>query len=127
MLDRGRRPVKTLELFHNATDFESYAPGRRIFSEGDPGERMYVVKEGEVEVWVGGRLIDTSGPGEILGEMALIDHRPRSATVLARTACQVVPIDEKRFLFLIQQTPYFAIQVMKVMAERLRQHLSGGH
>ncbi len=117
--------MKTIELFQNATEFESYAPGQRIFSEGDAGDRMYVVKQGEVEVWVAGRRIDTSGPGELLGEMALVDHQPRSATVVARTACQVVPIDEKRFLFLIQQTPHFAVHVMKVMAERLRQHLSG--
>ena len=117
--------MKPLELFQNATDFQTYAPGQRIFSEGDPGDQMYVVKQGEVEVWVGGRVIDRSGPGEILGEMALVDHQPRSATVVARTPCQVVPIDERRFLFLIQQTPHFAVHVMQVMAERLRHHLAG--
>ncbi len=60
------------------------------------------------------------GPGAIFGEMVLVDNSPRSATAIARTDCRVVPISEKRFQFLIQETPYFAIQVMQIMATRLR-------
>ena len=56
----------------------------------------------------------------MLGEMALIDHAPRAATATAIGDCRLVPISEKRFMFMIQQTPYFALQIMKVMAERLR-------
>ena len=52
--------------------------------------------------------------------MALIDHAPRVATVVARTPCKLVAITEKRFLFMVQQTPYFSLQIMRVMAERLR-------
>ena len=82
---------------------------------------MYIVKEGEVDILVHGKTVETVGPGEILGEMALIDQNPRSATAVARTDCQLVPIDEKRFTFLVQQTPYFSIEVMRIMARRLRQ------
>jgi CRP/FNR family cyclic AMP-dependent transcriptional regulator len=82
---------------------------------------MYVVKEGEVEVLVRDRVVETIGPRGILGEMALIDRNPRSASALAKTDCQLVPIDEARFTYLVQQTPYFAIEVMRVMARRLRQ------
>jgi CRP/FNR family cyclic AMP-dependent transcriptional regulator len=78
------------------------------------------VKEGEVDIVVRDRVIDTLGPGGILGEMALIERKPRSATAIARTDCKLVPISEKRFIFLIQQAPLFALQVMRVMAERLR-------
>lgn len=81
---------------------------------------MYVVKEGTLDILIGGRIVETAGPGEVVGELALIDHRARSAAVVARTDSQLVPVDEKRFLFLVQQTPYFAIQVMRVLADRLR-------
>ncbi|HEU5100134.1 MAG TPA: Crp/Fnr family transcriptional regulator [Roseiflexaceae bacterium] len=67
-----------------------------------------------------------AGPGGIVGEMALIDDRPRSATAVAATDCRLVPIDERRFTFLVQQTPMFALAVMRVMAERLRRRLGEG-
>ncbi len=56
----------------------------------------------------------------MIGEMALIDHLPRSASARATTDAKLVPIDQRRFLFLVQETPFFAIHVMKVMADRLR-------
>jgi CRP-like cAMP-binding protein len=81
---------------------------------------MYAVKEGEVELVVDGSAVETVGPGGIFGEMALIEHDVRSATAIARTTCELVPIDERRFTFLVQQNPYFAMQVFRVMARRLR-------
>jgi CRP/FNR family transcriptional regulator, cyclic AMP receptor protein len=59
-------------------------------------------------------------PGEILGEMALVDGGPRSATAQSLGHSTVIPIDEHRFLFLVQHTPFFAIRVMRVMSARLR-------
>jgi len=110
----------TIDLFRNSKDFESFSAGQTIFQEGQPGEAMYVVIEGEVDIVVRGKVINVIGPGELLGEMALIDTKPRSATALAKTDCKLVPINERRFAFLIQQTPHFALQVMRVMADRLR-------
>jgi CRP-like cAMP-binding protein len=110
----------TIDLFRSETDTLSFAAGATIFSAGDPGTFMYVIVEGEVDLHIGGDLVETLGPGEPFGEMALIEHAPRVATVTARTACRVVEIPEKRFLFLVQQTPYFSLQIMRVMAERLR-------
>jgi CRP-like cAMP-binding protein len=110
-----------VSVFRFAEGFESYSPGQRIFGEGDPGDVMYVVKEGTVDVLVGGRVVDTIGPGGILGEMALIDKQPRSATAVAKTDCKLVNVNEQRFQRLVQQTPHFALQVMRVMATRLRQ------
>ena len=57
---------------------------------------------------------------DLRGELALIDRRPRSATAVAVTACVLAPIDEKQFQFMVQQTPFFALQVMRVLTERLR-------
>ena len=112
--------MNTLDLFRNARDFEPYPAGHVVFRTGDPGSTMYVVKEGEVEIIINDKVVETVGPGGVIGEMALIDARPRSATVVAKTDCQLAPIDEKRFTFLIQQTPYFGLQVMRVLVGRLR-------
>ncbi len=110
----------TVSLFRNATDCESFSAGQLIFQEGQSGDVMYAVTEGEVDIRIHDKVIETVGPGGILGEMALIDTKPRSATAIARTDCKLVPINEKRFAFLVQQTPHFAVQVMRVMADRLR-------
>jgi CRP-like cAMP-binding protein len=110
-----------VSVFRFADDFEAFSAGQSIFTAGQPGEMMYVVKEGEVEVIVNDKVIDTIGPGGILGEMALIDKQPRSATATAKSDCKLVSVNEQRFQRLVQQTPHFALQVMRVMAQRLRQ------
>lgn len=107
-------------LFQRAHDVERFSAGATIFAKGDPGDRMYVITAGTVRVEDGDHLIATLGPGELLGELALIDAAPRSADAVACTDCALAPIDRPRFLFLVQQTPYFAVQVMQAMAERLR-------
>ena len=112
--------MNTLDLFRNAREFESYPAGQVIFSAGETGSMMYVVKDGELEIIVNGKVVETVGSGGIVGELALIDTQPRSATVVAKTDCQLVPINEKRFTFLVQQTPYFSLHVMRVLANRLR-------
>jgi len=100
--------------------------GKVIFQRGDPAECMYVVAEGEVEIVVGDECVDVLGRESIFGEMALISREPRSGTARARTDCRVVEITEKRFLFLIENTPYFALEVMRVLASRLRRHDPAG-
>ena len=110
-----------VSVFRFADDFEAYSAGQQIFTVGQPGDVMYVVKEGEVDIVINDKVVDTVGPGGLIGEMALIDKRPRSATAVAKTDCKLVSVNEQRFQRLVQQTPHFAIQVMKVMAQRLRQ------
>ena len=73
---------------------------------------MYVIRSGEVEIERDGKVVEQLGPGGIFGEMALIDRAPRAATATTKTACEVAPITEKAFLFLVHETPYFAISVM---------------
>ncbi len=110
----------TINLFRDAQDAVAYPAGHTIFMEGQPGDCMYAVVEGEVELTQAGRAIRIVGPGSVFGEMALIEHSHRSATATARTACKLVAIDERRFNFLVQQTPFFALQVMRILSERLR-------
>ncbi len=110
----------TLDLFRNETDGPTFAKGQPVFSAGDVADRMYVVLEGEVEISIRGKVVETLGPGGVFGEMALIEHTPRTATVTAVTSCRLVEITERRFLFLLQQTPHFSLQIMRVITERLR-------
>ena len=113
--------MATVNVFRaEQSELVAFEAGQLIFSEGDSGELMYVVHDGEVELHVKGRLVDTLGAGGVLGEMALVDHQPRIATATAKTACKLVPVTEKRFVFMVQQTPHFALQIMRVMADRLR-------
>ena len=98
----------------------NFEPGETIFSTGDKGDKMYVIRTGEVEVERDGKIVETLSSGGIFGEMALIDGSPRAATARAKTACEVAPITEKTFLFLVHETPYFAIAVMRALADRLR-------
>lgn len=104
--------------FYN--DFKFCQKGNIIFSEGDPGDEMYSVVEGEVEIRVSGNRVHVVKVGEVFGEMAMIDKKPRSASAVALTDCKLVVINERRFNFLLQQTPLFVTQIMKVMADRLR-------
>ena len=100
---------------------ESYAAGETIFAEGDPGDGMFIVRSGQVELRTGDVRRETVGEGEFFGEMALIDNEPRSASAVALTDCQLTVVDARRFQFMVQQTPFFALQVMKTLARRLRQ------
>ncbi len=101
---------------------QSFRRGDVIFARGESAENMYVVAEGEVEITFDGDRTEILGREAIFGEMALIDKLPRSGTARAHTDCRVVAIPERRFIYLVHQTPYFALEVMRVLAKRLRDH-----
>ena len=97
-----------------------FKAGEVIFKQGDAASEFYVVQSGKVDIRLGNRLLGTLSDHDIFGEMALIDAAPRSATAIAATDVKMVPVGEKQFLFLVGQTPYFALKVMRVLAQRLR-------
>ena len=109
-----------IEIFSHNTVRIAIQAGQALFREGDEGNQMYVLETGTAEVIVQNRVVETLEHGSIVGEMGLVSPGPHSASVIASTDCEFVAVDEKRFQFLVQQTPYFAIQVMRLMAERLR-------
>ena len=100
-----------------ARDFKA---GDVIFRQGDPARELFIIQSGEVEIRLGNRVLETLPQYSIFGEMALIDNAPRSATAVAASDVKLVAVSEKQFLFLIGNTPYFALNVMRVMARRLR-------
>jgi len=108
------------ELFANNPSIVSVPAGQPLFTAGEEGHLMFVLTTGSAEVIVNGRVVETLKHGSIVGELGIVLAGPRSASVIAKTDCEFVAVDEKRFQFLVQQTPFFATQVMRVMAERLR-------
>ncbi len=107
-------------LFQQETDTINLSLGETLFREGDKADLFYILLDGSLDIVVGGEVIETTDRGSILGEMALIDDSPRSATAIAKSSCRLVGVDRKRFQFLVQQTPNFSIIIMKVLVDRLR-------
>ena len=113
--------MPSLDLFRRADNVRTYHAGDAIFSFGDPGDEMFALIEGTVEVFVGDHLVMTLGPGDIVGEMALVDDdHTRTATVKAESDVKVAPVDRRQFEFLVRNHPTFATEVMKTIADRLR-------
>jgi CRP-like cAMP-binding protein len=111
---------KYIGLLLRSGEPEEYAAGSVVFNEGDPADRMYVVQSGTVALSIGDRVVETVAAGGLFGEIAVIDREPRSGSALAESDTILVAIDKRRFWFLVQETPYFAEIVMRVMANRLR-------
>ena len=112
--------MNLLNLFQKTEDAQDFQVGTTVFAEGTPGDLMYVVLDGELEILTVNGLIDVIGPGDVIGEMALIDSKVRNNTVVAKSDCRLLPVDKKRFMFMVRETPFFALQVMRVLADRLR-------
>jgi CRP-like cAMP-binding protein len=109
-----------LSLFNRERNVVMIKAGDVLFRTGDLPTCMYVVLSGELRIGDGNVTYETVSAGSILGEMALIDHEPRSATVTATTDASLAEIDEKRFLYLVERTPNFALNVMRILSQRLR-------
>jgi CRP/FNR family transcriptional regulator, cyclic AMP receptor protein len=107
-------------LTGNSIEAQPVKAGSVIFREGDEAHELFVIKSGEVRIQIGNRTITELAADSVFGEMALIDNEPRSATAIAITDVELVAVSEKQFLFLVSQTPYFALKVMRVLAQRLR-------
>jgi CRP-like cAMP-binding protein len=113
------------KYFRNSTNITELGAGETLFSQGDTGETMYAILEGELEIQVDGTAVDRVSRGRLLGETAIIESAPRSATVVALVPTRLAVVDRSRFLFMVHEAPTFALDVMREMAERLR-HARGG-
>jgi CRP/FNR family cyclic AMP-dependent transcriptional regulator len=107
-------------LTGNDVETRRVRAGGIIFRQGEPGDELFVIKSGYVRIQIGNRTIAELSADDIFGEMALIDSESRSATAVAITDVEIVPVSERQFLFLVSQTPYFALRVMRTLAQRLR-------
>ena len=108
-------------VFASANDRRDYAAGEVIFSEGEPSHHMFGIVSGAVELRQRGRAVVTLGGDATFGELGIIDGTTRSLSAVAVEPTTVAVIDERTFLYMVQETPMFAIQVMKSLAARIRQ------
>ncbi len=114
-----------LEVFREEPRIVALQPGEILFKEGDPGASMYVVRDGVLRIRSGSVVYEDVVRGGVVGEMGLVEKlMPRSATVYALTAAELVEIDEDRFFMLVERQPQLAITVMRVLSRRLR-HMDG--
>lgn len=107
-------------LFRNAKDTLSVPAGGVVFQEGDTGTEMFGIVEGQIQLQTTNHVVATLGVDDVFGEMALVDSSPRMATAVATVDSVLAVLDRQRFLFLVHETPTFALSVMSAMAERFR-------
>jgi CRP-like cAMP-binding protein len=112
--------MKVHGLFLNAQQTLNAPAGAVVFKEGDAGDEMFGIVEGSIQLSVGDRVIATLGADDVFGEMAIVDSSPRMATAVAATDTVLAVINRQRFLFLVHETPTFALSVMSAMAKRFR-------
>ena len=113
--------LATVSAFQKDVEPHSYEAGEVIFKAGDIGDVMYGVIEGEVELWVNGVVAEVISAGDVFGEGALVQpSHVRASHAIAKTSCKLASLDQDRFLFAIQNTPMFAIELMRSFSTRLR-------
>lgn len=113
-------PDELYSLLARAGEARQLPDGAVIFERGERGSSMYIVRSGTVGLRLGDEVLDRVEAPGLFGEMALIDYVPRALTAVAMGDVEVVEIPERRFWFLVTETPLFAQLVMRVMADRLR-------
>ena len=109
-----------LEIFDNSEDLVTFKAGENIIEEGQEGDCLYVLIEGEASISLKGQELGTIHSGEIIGEMALIQEEKRSATVTAKTDCRLALINKASFSALLKHVPDFSMHLLQVMADRLK-------
>ena len=110
-------PVITVSIFQKQPDPQTFSAGQVILEEGQSGDNMYGILEGKVDILVNGKVVETIETGEVFGVGVLVGVK--TYTAIAKVDSKLASVDEKRFLFAVQETPMFALQVMKSYSERL--------
>jgi CRP-like cAMP-binding protein len=115
------KPVETIKILQNNSHIQSFRAGEIIFQQGTEGKVMYGIIDGEVEMLVNDKIVETIKQGDVFGQGALVhrDHL-RTSTARAKTDCQIALLDQEHFLFAVQETPLFALEVMRSYSDRLR-------
>lgn len=117
-------PTARLKLIAYTAEVLRFEPGETLVREGEPAECVYVIAEGEAEVWLTAAdrreiRLGTLGRHSLLGEIAVLCGGRRTATVQARSRVVTLKIGAQVFLDLLRQSPEISMQVLKIMARRL--------
>jgi CRP/FNR family transcriptional regulator, cyclic AMP receptor protein len=98
----------------------TFPAGSIVFTKGDAGSCMYVVQSGVIEMVIGDKVVEICGPNEAIGFMSMIDGATRSSTARVKEACELSLIDQRKFRFMVDEVPNFALYIMGAMARRIR-------
>jgi len=112
--------IDMLMFARNAGANVTFSAGSIVFNKGDAGSCMYVVQSGVIEMVIGDKVIEVCGPNEAIGFMSMIDGAARSSTARVREACELSAIDQRKFRFMVDEVPNFALYIMGAMAKRIR-------
>ncbi len=114
-------PSDVIDLFFNHLPTKTINAGEIIFLEGDKGETMFAVMIGEIELSKNGCVLETIREHDVFGEGAFVQAgKDRCTTARAKTECKLVELDREKFLFLVQETPLFALEIIRSLSSRLR-------
>ncbi len=111
---------KELEKVARASDEITMTAGTLIIDQGQTGREAFVVLDGSVTVKRNGRKVATLGPGNVVGELSLLDHGPRTATAICDTDCTLLIIDQRKFLSVIDDVPAISHKLLASLASRIR-------
>lgn len=109
-----------LDIIRGTSNQKRFLAGQPIFRQGDSIDAMYVIEDGEVDIFVDNEIVETVGPGEILGEMAMINTESIGSGAVAKTDCNLVPIYKGYFALLLRRRLDFALEIMRLVARRPR-------
>jgi CRP/FNR family transcriptional regulator, cyclic AMP receptor protein len=113
-------PAQTVQIFQRQPDPKHFAAGEVIFAAGESGDYMYGVLEGTVDLLIDDRVAESIVAGDVFGAGAVIHpNGVRIYKAVAKTDCTLAYLDEPRLLFAVQETPMFALEVMRSYSERL--------
>ncbi len=118
------QPAQTVSILQKQPDPKLFSAAQVLFKEGQLGDFMYGLLEGEVDLMINGKVVETIKSGEVFGMGALVGVERRTYTAVAKTDCKVAFLDQRRFFFAVQETPMFALEVMKSYSERLSRLMS---
>ena len=113
----GRKDLEEVGRLADEVDLKA---DHVLMREGDVGREFFVIVEGQVRIDKGGRSIRTMGPGEFVGDIALVTERPRTATATTETPCRLLVLGHREFHQLMDQYPSIRLSVLESMAIRLR-------
>ena len=117
----GFTPEELTRVAELADEVEAEA-GAELMDQGRPGLECYVILEGTAGVYFSGEHVATLEAGSMVGEMALVDHRPRSATVVAETPMRLLGFDTKAFRSLLDELPKASQRVMSLLNARAQEN-----
>ncbi len=112
---------KELQRVAKAADEIKVGADHELIRQGDVGREMFVIVDGSATVKRNGRKVGTAGPGSAIGELALLDRGPRTATVTTDTPCQLLVIGAREFSGVLDEVPGVAHKVLAALASRIRE------